>query len=53
MSSSILANPLQPAEDLQYLAAEVSKILQFSLLHHKRKKARESKQISASRSMSK
>jgi hypothetical protein len=53
MSSSIPANPPQPAEGLHYPAVEVSKILQFSLLHHRREKARESEQISANKSMSK
>jgi hypothetical protein len=45
-----LANPPQPARDLQYWAVKVSKILQFSLLHHK-ETSRRSKQISASTSL--
>jgi hypothetical protein len=46
MSSSIPANPSQLAEGLQYSTIKVSKILQFSLLHHRRKKQEKRANIS-------
>jgi hypothetical protein len=51
-SSSTPARPRQPSGDLQCLATEVSKTLQFSLMYH-RDTNRISQHISASESLSK
>jgi hypothetical protein len=46
VSSSTPANLPQPTGDLQYLAAEVSRILLFSLLHHKETNKRKQTNVS-------